>query len=65
MKKAGIAELNARLSSYLEQVKSGSELLVTDRRVPIARLVPLAPGEKRASRLRAIGFDGYLCVVAV
>ena len=31
MKSAAISELKARLSDYLNQVKSGMEVLVTDR----------------------------------
>ena len=35
-----IAELKARLSAYLAEVKSGQTVIVYDRRTPIARLVP-------------------------
>lgn len=50
MTTAGIADLKARLSSYLHQVKGGNEVLVTDRGVPVARLVPVEPKDKRSSR---------------
>lgn len=60
MKKAGIAELKARLSSYLEQVKGGAELLITDRGVPIAKLVPLGPAENRDSRREQLIRAGLL-----
>jgi prevent-host-death family protein len=41
-KTAAIAELKANLSRYLSRVKSGEEILVTERGVAIARLVPVA-----------------------
>ena len=47
---ASVAQLKARLSEYLRQVKGGRELLVTERGVPVARIVPLEPTERRATR---------------
>ena len=41
MKTAAVARLKAELSRYLRLVKSGEEILVTERRIPIARLVPV------------------------
>lgn len=35
-----IAELKARLSSYLAEVKGGKTVIVYDRQTPVARLVP-------------------------
>lgn len=45
MKTAAISELKARLSEYLDQVKAGTEVLVTDRGKPVARLVPVTHRE--------------------
>ena len=45
MKTAAVARLRAELSRYLRLVKSGEEILVTEHRVPVARLVPIEPGE--------------------
>ncbi len=42
MKTAAIADLKARLSDYLNQVKSGTEVLVTDRGKPVARIIPVS-----------------------
>ena len=39
MRSVGIRELKRRLSSYLAAVKSGDEVLVTDRGVPVARII--------------------------
>jgi antitoxin (DNA-binding transcriptional repressor) of toxin-antitoxin stability system len=38
MKMVGIAELKARLSEYLDLVKSGESVLVTERGRPVATL---------------------------
>ena len=41
MKTANIAELKNRLSVYLNEVKRGGEVLVSERNVPFAKIVPL------------------------
>jgi prevent-host-death family protein len=41
MKMAAVSQLKARLSEYLNQVKAGGEILITDRGEPVARLVPI------------------------
>ena len=40
MKKVKIAELKARLSEHLRQVRRGETYTVMDRETPIARLLP-------------------------
>jgi prevent-host-death family protein len=45
MKTVAVAELKAALSKYLSAVKAGEEVLVTDRGKPIAKMIPLAPGD--------------------
>jgi prevent-host-death family protein len=52
MKRAGVAELKANLSRYLEQVQRGQEVIVTDRGRPVAKLVPLPPAEESAAARR-------------
>jgi len=47
---ANVAQVKARLSEYLRQVKSGGEVLITERGVPVARLAPLDESERRATR---------------
>jgi prevent-host-death family protein len=42
MKTTAISDLKAHLSDYLKQVKSGGEVLVTDRGKPVARIVPIS-----------------------
>lgn len=48
MKTAAVSELKARLSKYLDRVKSGEEVLITDRGNPVARLLPVS--RARAAR---------------
>ena len=47
MKEAKISELKAKLSGYLATVRRGESVLVTDRRTPIALLVPYEETEDR------------------
>ena len=46
----GIRELRAGLSRYVEQVKQGEEIVVTEHGKPVARLVPMN-GERKIDRL--------------
>ena len=41
MRTANIAELKNNLSNFLLDVKRGEEVLISDRNVPIAKIVPL------------------------
>ena len=43
MKRAGIAELKARLSEYLRAVRRGESVTILDRETPIAKIVPIHP----------------------
>jgi prevent-host-death family protein len=56
----GIAELKAHLSRYLDQVKGGREIVITDRGRPVAKLVPLGPAERRESRRERLARAGLL-----
>ena len=44
MVEAGIRELRNHLSKYLDRVRDGEELVVTDRGTAIARVVPIDGG---------------------
>lgn len=48
--RAGVAELKSGLSRFLDRVRGGQEILVTDRGRPIAKLVPVAGGAREGSR---------------
>lgn len=41
MQTADVSELKASTSEYLAKVKSGEEILITDRGTPIAKIIPL------------------------
>jgi len=62
MKTAPVARLKAELSRYLRLVKAGEEILVTERRVPVARLMPIEPGKVADEHLRALEREGALRV---
>jgi prevent-host-death family protein len=63
MKKAMIAELKNHLSRYLDHVKQGGEVLVFDRKRPVARIVPLhdtTAAEGDAARLQRLEQRGLI-----
>jgi len=50
----GVRELKNQLSSYLDRVKAGEEVTVTEHGRPIARLTALAPDvDRRAALIEA------------
>jgi prevent-host-death family protein len=50
----GIRDFRSQLSRWIEAVKSGSDVLITDRGRPVARLIP-ATGSRPLDRLIALG----------
>ena len=57
---ASVVQFKARLSEYLRQVKAGSELLVTERGVPIVRVTPLEDAERKSTRRLRLTRSGQL-----
>jgi prevent-host-death family protein len=57
---ASVVELKARLSEHLRQVKSGDELIVTERGIPVARMLPLDDSERRSTRRVRLTRSGAL-----
>lgn len=58
MRTAAIAKLKAGLSGYIESVKAGDQVVVTDRGRPVALIVPIDPGvseDERRAELVAKG----------
>lgn len=51
----GVRDLKNNLSRYLERVRSGEEVVVTDRGRPVARLTALDEPRDRLSELIAMG----------
>ena len=54
MKTVNIAELKNKLSFYLLQVKAGEELLIRDRNLPVAKLVPFSAGDADEEELTLV-----------
>jgi prevent-host-death family protein len=57
---AAVAQLKAQLSRYLSRVKVGEEILVTERGVPVARLVPVIRGGPDQEQLRDLERQGLI-----
>lgn len=55
-----VVQLKSRLSEYLRRVKAGGELIITDRGVPVARLVPLDAAERRTTRRLRLSKTGVV-----
>ena len=54
----GVRELKTRLGGYLQQVRQGRTLVITDRGEPVAALKPLGHaggGDERLEQLEALG----------
>lgn len=60
MKSVNIAELKNQLSRYLSEVKAGTEILVRDRRLAIARIVPLARTADQDDELLTLAANGKI-----
>lgn len=57
MKRVGVAELKDDLSKHLRAVQAGSVVEVTDRRRPIARIVPVPSAAPLAVQPARIPFS--------
>ena len=58
MKTVNVAELKDRLSYYLNEVKSGKEIVVRDRNTPIARVVPIHRDANVEDEILALAAEG-------
>ncbi len=59
-KVTSVSKLKASLSAYLELVKAGEEIIVTDRGKPVARVVPMTEGYGSESDLGLLVREGVL-----
>jgi prevent-host-death family protein len=57
---AAVAQLKSQLSRYLRRVKAGEEVVVTERGVPVARLVPITRGDSSLESLRDLERQGLI-----
>ena len=60
MKTANIADLKNNLCRYLKQVRRGEEILIRDRNVPIAKIVPLPLAGEFDKELLALAAAGVV-----
>ena len=60
MKSVNVAELKNRLSAYLNDVRTGQEILVRDRQTPIARILPVTVGAAADEELRLLAAQGRI-----
>lgn len=52
MDEVGIRELKAKLSSYIDRAKNGETIVVTERGIPVARLIPATASDAIARGIR-------------
>jgi prevent-host-death family protein len=57
---ASVVNVKARLSEYIRLVKAGREVVITERGVPVARLMPLDDAERKSSRRLRLTREGAL-----
>ena len=56
----GIRDLKAKLSAYIQQVKDGATLVITERGKPVGRIVPVrASLEERLQEMAQAGLVGW------
>jgi prevent-host-death family protein len=60
MKSVNIAELKNRLCRYLNEVRTGQEIVVRDRNTPIARILPILRHADDDEELHALAARGTL-----
>ncbi len=54
MRSVNIAELKNRLSTYIRFARAGEEIVIRDRNLPVAKLVPFEAGDATEHELRLI-----------
>ena len=60
---AKVSELKAGLSAYLERVKRGGQVVITERGVPIAKIIPIPLAESDAEeRIQELERRGIVTV---
>ncbi|MGA2879594.1 MAG: type II toxin-antitoxin system prevent-host-death family antitoxin [Bryobacteraceae bacterium] len=54
METVNIAELKNSLSAYLQKVRAGEEIVIRDRNLPVAKIVPLNTTDVSAEELALV-----------
>ncbi len=60
MRSVNVATLKNRLSHYLREVRRGEEILIRDRNVPIAKIVPLSSTDDSEAELLELAAAGVI-----
>jgi prevent-host-death family protein len=60
MTKASISQAKDRLSALIKKVQSGESVLITDRGVPVAELVPVRLGRGVPARILGLAQEGLV-----
>ena len=60
MRSVNIAVLKNELSRYLSEVRQGEEFLIRDRKIPIAKIVPLRQAGEPGAEELALAASGKL-----
>jgi prevent-host-death family protein len=58
MRSASISDAKNRLSALVKEVQAGESILITDRGVPVAKLVPVRLGRGVPARIVALAQQG-------
>jgi prevent-host-death family protein len=54
MKTVNIAELKNNLSAYLQKVRAGEEIIIRDRNLPVAKIIPLNTADVSVEELALV-----------
>jgi prevent-host-death family protein len=54
MHSVNVAKLKNSLSKYLRYAKNGEEVVIRERNLPIAKLVPFTPGDATEEELKLV-----------
>ena len=54
MRSVNIAELKNRLSTYVTFARGGEEIIIRDRNLPVAKLIPFSPGNASEDELMLV-----------
>lgn len=60
MHSVNIADLKNQLSTYLNKVRAGEEIVIKDRNLPIAKIVPLALADDLEAEELALVASGQM-----
>ena len=54
MRRVNIGNLKARLSSHIQRVRRGEEVVVCERNVPVARIIPIRMEDRTEQERRLV-----------